>query len=77
MTLLPDNERLKIMLGHAFGYMVLFATVSIAVVIVIRKVEPTSSYGLEIVLGALAAFGGGYTNWAFSQRKESDGRAQQ
>jgi cytochrome b561 len=78
MSLLPsDNERLRIMLGHIFGYAVLASVLVLALLIIMKKVEPTTSFGLDMVLGTLAALAGGYANWAYGHRKQSDDGSQQ
>ena len=74
MSLLPaDTSRLKVMLGFVFGFSLLFILGWLAFHIALGKVEMQTSYGLDLLIGALATLCGSFANWAFGiHRPEVD-----
>jgi hypothetical protein len=58
-----------------FGFSLVGILAILAGIIALGKVEPMTSHGLDIVLGALAANSGGFAQWAFSQggKQEKNG----
>jgi len=58
-------------LKMVFGFSVLAVLAAVALIIALGKVSQDTSYGLEIVLGALAVLSGGFAQWAFGQSTES------
>jgi hypothetical protein len=54
-----------------FGFGVLLVMATLALFIALGKVHQESSYGLDIVLGALAAQAGAFGQWAFSSPNQS------
>jgi len=51
----------------AFGFSILAVIAAVSLIIALGKVSQETSYGLEIVLGALAVLSGGFAQWAFGQ----------
>lgn len=49
-----------------FGFLVLVVLAVLAAFIALGKVEQTTSYGLDIILGGLMTLAGGFASWAFS-----------
>jgi len=62
-----NDFRLKMI----FGYLVLVVLAVIALIIALGRVSQDTSYGLEIVLGALAVLSGGFAQWAFGPSAKS------
>jgi hypothetical protein len=58
-----DEFRLRMI----FGFAILVVLAVLAGIIAVGKITQESSYGLEIVLGALAVLSGGFAQWAFSK----------
>jgi len=58
-----DNERLKIILGFAFGFSVLFVLAFLGVRIALGKVEENTSYGLLPIVTSLSTLAGGFATW--------------
>lgn len=56
-----------------FGFLVLLVIAALAGVIALGKVHQDSSFGLQFLLGALTSMAGGFTNWAFSNKGDSNG----
>jgi hypothetical protein len=65
----PPDVRLAF-LKMVFGFMLLIALVVLAALIAMGRVEQTSSYGLEGIIGGLTALAGGFVNWAFTVGKD-------
>ena len=56
------NERLKMV----FGFLLTIGLIALAGMIGLGKVEEKTSFGLQYILGALAALSGSFAQWAFS-----------
>ena len=56
-----------------FGFLVLLTLVVLAAVIALGKVEMSTSFGLEGIIGALSVLAGGFAQWAFTADKKTDG----
>jgi len=56
----------------AFGFALLFAFTALAIIIGLGKVESATSFGLGIVLTAMAQFGNAWGQWAFKVRDKED-----
>lgn len=56
-----------------FGFALLVLLALLAGVIALGHVEEKTSFGLQYILGALAALTGGFTQWAFSNKGGKDG----
>lgn len=52
------------------GFCILMVVAVLAIIIAIGKVDQSSSFGLDIVLGSLATLVGGFAQWAFSARND-------
>jgi hypothetical protein len=52
-----------------FGFALLLIIAVLAAIIALGKVDQSSSYGLDIVLGSLATLAGGFAQWAFGKRE--------
>lgn len=63
----PDNRWIPL-LKVLFGYLLLLILGSLAVLIGLGKVEATSSYGLDIILGGLLTMAGAFSGWCFEKR---------
>jgi hypothetical protein len=50
------------------GFLILAVVAALAAIIALGKVDQSSSFGLDIVLGSLATLVGGFAQWAFSGR---------
>lgn len=59
-----------------FGFVLLIATVALATIIALGKVEERTSFGLPYILGGLSSMSGGFVQWAFSSAGSSDGNKQ-
>ena len=55
-----------------FGFSILAVLATVSLIIALGKVSQDTSYGLEIVLGALAVLSGGFAQWAFGQGQPKD-----
>ena len=55
-----------------FGFGLLLLLSILAIIIALGKVEQATSYGLNIVLGALATLSGAFSQWAFSNEKKEE-----
>jgi len=69
--------RLEFTLKMLFGFVLLIFVAAIAIVIAIGKVEQTTSYGLQDILGGLLVLSGAFAHWAFQvvptpKKKESE-----
>lgn len=58
-----SDDRLKMI----FGFALLLVLAVLAAVIALEKVEPSTSFGLQYILGALSTLSGGFVGWAFSR----------
>lgn len=68
----PDAKWIPF-LKLVFGFMLLMVLAGISAVIAIAKVEQATSYGLEIILGAVAVLSGQFAQWCFgAARDEKD-----
>lgn len=56
----------------AFGFLLLVILATLAAAIGLGRVEATSSYGLDIILGGLLTLAGGFANWCFNEKKPSE-----
>lgn len=63
-----SDERLKIVLGFRFGYLVLGGVIGAILIVALGQVKAETSYGLLILLNALSFLGGGFTAWAFGHK---------
>jgi len=57
--------RLEFILEMLFGFLLMILVAAIAVVIALGKVEQTTSYGLQDILGGLLVLTGSFAHWAF------------
>ena len=55
----------------AFGFLLLILLAALAAIIGLGKVEQTTSFGLQDILGGLLVLSGGYSHWAFQDVKTS------
>ena len=62
------TELLKLL----FGFALLLVLAALAGLLVVYKVEQTTSYGLDMILGGLLTLSGGFAQWAFTGRKSDD-----
>lgn len=56
------DERLKII----FGFALVFLLTILAAILGLGKVEQSTSFGLQDILGGLLVLSGSYGNWAFN-----------
>lgn len=71
MLKLPeDNERARLALGFAFGFSVLFVYFILSLSLAFGKVTKDTSYGLDMLLQAMASLGSLFCAWAFSQKSK-------
>ncbi len=52
------------------GFLILLVVAILAMTIALGKVDQSSSFGLDIVLGSLATLVGGFAQWAFSAKND-------
>jgi hypothetical protein len=71
MAFEPDPRWLPF-LKVFFGFLLLFILAALAAIIGLGKVEATTSYGLDIILGGLLTLSGGFAQWCFGQPKKND-----
>jgi cytochrome c biogenesis protein CcdA len=64
-----NDFRLKMI----FGFSILLVLAVLAAIIAVGKVEQDTSFGLQIVLGALAVLSGGFAQWAFGHEGKDKG----
>lgn len=57
-------------LKRFFGFLLLLMLAILAGLIAVGKVEQSSSFGLEGIIGGLTALAGGFVNWAFTVSKK-------
>lgn len=55
-----------------FGFSLLVIIALLAAIIALGRVDQSTSYGLDIVLGSLATLAGAFSQWAFT--KKDDGK---
>lgn len=55
-----------------FGFALLVVIAALAAIIALGKVEPKTSYGLDIILGCLTTLSGGFAAWAFGTMTKSE-----
>jgi len=55
-----------------FGFFLLVLLAVLASIIALGKVEQQTSFGLQYILGALATLAGGFTQWAFSSKRDDN-----
>lgn len=65
------STRTEMILFWTYGFTLLLSLTALAIIIGIGKVEQHTSYGLPIVLGALASQGGQFGQSAFLRKGES------
>ena len=63
-----NDDRYKMM----FGFALLTVLAALAAIIALGKVEMSTSYGLNIVLGALCTLSGGFAQWAFNRKDKGE-----
>jgi hypothetical protein len=51
-----------------FGFSLLLVIAILAGIIALGKVDQSTSYGLDIVLGSLATLAGAFSQWAFTKK---------
>lgn len=69
----PDPRWLPF-LKVLFGFLLLTILAGLAAIIGLGKVESTTSYGLDIILGGLLTLAGGFCQWCFkATEKDEDG----
>jgi len=51
-----------------FGFSLLVVIAMLAGIIALGKVDQSTSYGLDIVLGSLATLAGAFSQWAFTRK---------
>lgn len=61
------STRVEMILFWTYGFTLLVSLTVLAIIIGIGKVEQQTSYGLPIVLGALASQGGSFAQRAFTR----------
>jgi len=73
MSFLSDmsDDRLEIILGYSFGFIVMIANFVLAIAIALGHVTKEGSFGLEIVLASFGTLGGAFVGWAFGKSKRS------
>ena len=71
MPLLTPDPRWLPFLKILFGFLLLLILASLAAVIGLGKVESTTSYGLDIILGGLLTLAGGFAQWCFKAPDKS------
>jgi hypothetical protein len=54
------------------GFLLLILLAVLAMVIALGKVEQSTSYGLNIILGGLLTLAGGFTQWCFGESRSKD-----
>lgn len=69
MKLMPEPGWLPF-LKMGFGYMLLVILGVLSAIIALGKVEATSSFGLDIILGGLLTLSGGFVGWAFREHRD-------
>jgi hypothetical protein len=52
------------------GLILMMTLTILAIVIGLGKVEASSSYGLDIIVGGLLTLAGGFSSWCFEKSKE-------
>lgn len=67
----PDVKWLPF-LKLLLGFLLLAVLAGLAIVIGLGKVEQTTSFGLQEILGGLLVLSGGFTQWCFSGVRESE-----
>ena len=67
----PDTRWLPF-LKMGFGFLLLLLLATLAAIIGLGKVEQTTSYGLQDILGGLLVLSGGYAQWAFHDKPASN-----
>jgi hypothetical protein len=68
----PPNPAWMPYLKMIFGFMLLIILGSLAAVIAIGKIEATTSYGLDLIIGGLLTLSGGFVGWAFREKQDGD-----
>lgn len=53
-----------------FGFLLLLLLAVLAAIIAIGKVQESTSFGLQYILGALSVLAGGFAQWAFGKQKD-------
>jgi hypothetical protein len=53
-----------------FGFLLLVLLALLAAIIAIGKVQESTSFGLQYILGALSVLAGGFAQWAFGKGKD-------
>lgn len=69
----PPDQRWLPYLKLCFGYLALLTLAALALTIALWKVEESTSYGLQYILGALTVLCGGWSQWAFGGTGGDDG----
>lgn len=52
-----------------FGFLLLLILATLAVIIGVGKVEATTSFGLDIILGGLLTLSGAFCGWCFKEKQ--------
>lgn len=65
----PDARWLDFM-KLFFGFLLVVILAVLACIIGLGKVESSTSYGLDIILGGLLTLSGGFCQWAFTAEKK-------
>lgn len=61
------DDRLKII----FGFLLVLMLTILAAILGLGKVEQSTSFGLQDILGGLLVLSGAYGQWAFGSKKEN------
>jgi hypothetical protein len=69
MRIAPDPGWLPF-LKMIFGFFLLLILAVLSGIIAISKVEATTSFGLDIILGGLLTLSGGFVGWAFRDKQD-------
>lgn len=68
----PDQGWLPF-LKVLFGFLMLLVLAVLAAIMALGRIEATTSYGLNIILGGLLTLAGGFAQWAFAGGKPNEG----
>lgn len=67
----PDQNWLPF-LKVLFGFLLLLILGILSAILALGKVEATTSFGLDIILGGLLTLSGGFAGWAFQDAKKTE-----